>query len=49
MIKSRIRWVVHIARIGGKLNAYRLMVGKPRGMDGLEDISVDTATVLNWV
>jgi hypothetical protein len=31
MIKSRrIRWAVHVARIGEKRNAYRLLVGKPQ-------------------
>jgi hypothetical protein len=29
-IKSRrIRWVVHVARMGEKRNAYRILVGKP--------------------
>jgi hypothetical protein len=32
IIKSRrMRWVGHIARIGEKRNAYRLLVGKPEG------------------
>jgi hypothetical protein len=32
MIKSRrMRWAVHVARIGAKLNAYRVLVGKPEG------------------
>jgi hypothetical protein len=31
-IKSRrIRWAGHVARIGEKRNAYRLLVGKPEG------------------
>jgi hypothetical protein len=31
-IKSwRMRWVGHIARMGEKRNAYRLLVGKPEG------------------
>jgi hypothetical protein len=25
----RMRWAVHVARIGEKRNAYRLLVGKP--------------------
>jgi hypothetical protein len=30
IIKSRrMRWVGHVARMGAKRNAYRLMVGKP--------------------
>jgi hypothetical protein len=32
MIKSRrLRWVGHVARMGEKRNAYRLLVGKPEG------------------
>jgi hypothetical protein len=32
MIKSRrMRWAGHVARIGEKRNAYRILVGKPEG------------------
>jgi hypothetical protein len=32
MIKSRrIRWAGHVARMGEKWNAYRILVGKPEG------------------
>jgi hypothetical protein len=32
MIKSRrMRWAGHVARMGEKRNAYRLLVGKPEG------------------
>jgi hypothetical protein len=32
MIKSgRMRWAGHVARIGKKRNAYRILVGKPEG------------------
>jgi hypothetical protein len=27
----RMRWVGHVARMGEKRNAYRLLVGKPKG------------------
>jgi hypothetical protein len=27
----RMRWAVHVARMGEKRNAYRLLVGKPEG------------------
>jgi hypothetical protein len=34
IIKSmRMRWVGHIARMGEKRNAYRLLVGKPEGKE----------------
>jgi hypothetical protein len=32
MIKSRrMRWAGRVARIGGEVNAYRILVGKPEG------------------
>jgi hypothetical protein len=31
MKARRIRWVGHVARMGQKRNAYRLLVGKPEG------------------
>jgi hypothetical protein len=32
MIKSRrIRWAGHVARMGDKRSAYRILVGKPEG------------------
>jgi hypothetical protein len=32
MIKSRrMKWAGHVARIGKKRNAYRILVGKPEG------------------
>jgi hypothetical protein len=27
----RMRWAQHVARMGKKRNAYRLLVGKPKG------------------
>jgi hypothetical protein len=32
MIKSwRMRWAGHVTRMGEKMNAYRILVGKPEG------------------
>jgi hypothetical protein len=37
MIKSsRMRWAGHVARIGEKKNACRLLMGKPKGKKPLE-------------
>jgi hypothetical protein len=37
IIKSRrMRWAGHVARMGEKINAYRLLVGKPEGKKPLE-------------
>jgi hypothetical protein len=33
IIKSRMRWVGHVARMGEKRNTYRLLVGKARGKE----------------
>jgi hypothetical protein len=35
IIKSRMRWAGHVARMGEKRNAYRLLVGKPEGKRSL--------------
>jgi hypothetical protein len=31
MKSKRVRWAGHVARMGEKKNAYRLLVGKPEG------------------
>jgi hypothetical protein len=37
IIKSRrARWADHVARVGEKKNAYRLLVGKPEGKRPLD-------------
>jgi hypothetical protein len=37
MIKSRrMRWAGHVARMGEKMKAYKLLVGKPKGKRSLE-------------
>jgi hypothetical protein len=37
MIKSRrMRWAGHVARMGERRNAYRILVGKPEGKRPLE-------------
>jgi hypothetical protein len=40
MIKSRrMRWAGHVARIGEKRNAYRILVGTPEGKRSLERLT----------
>jgi hypothetical protein len=42
MIKSRrMRWAKHVARMGAKRNAYRILMGKPEGKEHYKDIDVD--------
>jgi hypothetical protein len=33
IMKSRMRWEGHVARMGDKRNSYRLLVGKPEEID----------------
>jgi hypothetical protein len=52
----RMRWVGHVARMGDKRNAYRLLVGKPEGKRPLgrprrrwvDNIRIDLGEV-GWV
>jgi hypothetical protein len=47
IIKSRMmRWAGHVARMGEKLNPYRILVGKPEGKSPLEDQDVGGWTIL---
>jgi hypothetical protein len=49
MIKPRrMRWAGHVARMGEKTNAYRILVGKPEGRDHWEDQDVGGWTILKW-
>jgi hypothetical protein len=49
MIKSRMMiWAGHVARMGAKRNAYRILVGKPEG-DHWEDQGVGGWTILKWI
>jgi hypothetical protein len=62
MIKSRrMNWVRHVARLGEKMNAYRILVGKPEGKRLMErprhrwmgNIKMDVRVIgwdgMNWV
>jgi len=48
VIKSRrMRWVVHVARMGR--GAYRVLMGNLRGRELLEDPGVDGSIILKWI
>jgi hypothetical protein len=58
MIKSRrMRWVGHVARMGEKRNAYRILVGKPEGKRPLgrwvDNIKMDLREIrcdgMDWI
>jgi hypothetical protein len=49
IFKSRMRWAGHVARMGGKRNAYRLLVGKPELKRPLGDQDVGGWIILRWI
>jgi hypothetical protein len=50
MIKSRrMRWAGHVAQIGEKRNAYRILVGKPEGRRSLEQQDQGERIILKWI
>jgi hypothetical protein len=56
MIKSRMRWTGHVAQIGKKRSAYRILVGKPEGNRPLgrqrrrwvDNIKIDLRGRMGW-
>jgi hypothetical protein len=46
VIKSRIRWTGHVARMGEGRGVYRFMVGKPEGKRLLGDPGIDGRIIL---
>ena len=50
VIKSRrMRWAGHVARMGERGGACRILVGKPEGNIHLEDPGVDGRILLRWI
>jgi hypothetical protein len=49
VIKSRMRWAGHMARIGDRRGAYRGLLGRPDGKSPLQNIGVDGSIILNWI
>jgi hypothetical protein len=50
IIKSRrMRWNGHVAQMGAKRNAYRLLVGKPEGKKPLGRRNVGEWIILGWI
>jgi hypothetical protein len=44
-----MRWAGNAARTGERRNAYRILVGKPKGKNHWEDQDVDGWTILKWI
>jgi hypothetical protein len=50
VIRSIImRWAVHMARMGDRRGAYRVLMGRRDGKNHLEDIEVDGRIILKWI
>jgi hypothetical protein len=41
-----VRWAGHVARIGEKKGAYRVLVGKPERREHWDDLGVDGRIIL---
>ena len=50
VIKSRrMRWVGHVARMGERICAERILVGKVRERDHSEDPGIDGRIIFRWI
>jgi hypothetical protein len=50
MIKSRrMRWAGHVAQMGDRSGAYRVLVGDLRDRDHLKDVSINGRIILKWI
>ena len=49
VIKSRMRWARHMARIGDRRAAYRGWMGRPDRKSQLQDVGVDGRIILHWI
>jgi hypothetical protein len=50
IIKSkRMIWAEHVARMGEKRNAYRILVGEPKGKRPLGRLRVGGRIILKWI
>jgi hypothetical protein len=49
MKSRRMKWAGHVARMGDRKGAFRVLVGKPEGKNQLEDIGVDGRIILRWI
>jgi hypothetical protein len=49
VVKSRMRWARHVARMGEGRGVHRVLVGKPEGRDQWGDQDVDGRIILRWI
>jgi hypothetical protein len=46
IIPRRMRWEGHMAHMGDKTGAYRVLVGR---LEGMEDLGIDGRVTLQWI
>jgi len=49
VIKSRMRWAGHVARMGEERGVYRVSVGKPEGRNHWGDLGIGGWIILGWI
>jgi hypothetical protein len=49
VIKSRIRWAGHVARMEERRGACRVLVGRSDAKDHLEGLDIDVRVILKWI
>jgi hypothetical protein len=50
VIKSRkMRWEVHVARLGERRGTYRVLLGNLKERDQLEEPGLDGRVILRWI
>jgi hypothetical protein len=49
VIKPRMRWAGHVARMEEKRGAYRILVGRPEGRRPLGRPSIDGRIIFKWI
>ena len=49
VIKLRMIWAGHVARMGKRRGVYRVLVGKPEERDHLGGPGVDGRIILRWI
>ena len=49
VIKARLRWAGHVARMGARSGAYRVLVGKPKGRHHLKDSGIVGRIILKRI